>query len=146
MSFEILDHHYLSVHGQLKKHYLPLASGTISCGLFGVMEDFSENDLSLDEKFMKNKHSTFFVRARGESMLPEIKPHDILIIDRSLKIQSGQVATFFFNGHAVCKQFVKNANQVILRSFHDDYPDIIVGEADQLELFGVVVGLARDFF
>ncbi len=146
MNFEILDHQHLSINPELKKHYLPLATGFISCGLFGVMDDFSENNLSLDEKFMKNKHSTFFVRARGESMGPEIKPNDILIVDRSLKLQSGQVATFFYNGNAICKQFVKEGAQIILRSFHEDYPDILVREDDQLEVFGPVIGLARDFF
>ena len=58
---------------------VPLFSGELSCGLFGITEDFVDSYLSLDEKFLRSRESTFFVRSSGDSMMPEIKDQDILM-------------------------------------------------------------------
>jgi DNA polymerase V len=122
----------------------PFFPSIVSCGLFGIADDFSENFLSLDEKYLKNKDSTFFLRAGGNSMEPEIKKDDILIVDRSIKLVSNRIAVFYLNQVAVCKLYIKKNQQVLLRSFNSHYPDIQISEKDDLELFGVVIGIARD--
>lgn len=124
---------------------IPFFNSIISCGLFGIADDFSDSYLSLDAKYLVNKEATFLVRAGGDSMAPEIKSGDILIVDRSMELISGKVATFHFNGHAVCKQFIKKGDQIFLRSFNPKYQDILITEGDDLVLFGVVIGLARDY-
>ena len=124
---------------------IPLYSSIVSCGLFGIADDFSDNYLSLDAKYLVNKESTFLVRAGGDSMAPEIKDRDILIVDRSVELISGKVATFHFNGAAICKLYVKKGDEIILRSFNKKYQDIVITEADDLLLFGVVIGIARDY-
>ncbi len=127
-------------------HYLPLYGGVVSCGLFGISDDFVEDHLSLDQKFIKNKEASFFVKADGDSMSPYIISGDILIVDRSLNLFHGAVATFFYNNQAICKQYIKAEGKVILRSFNKKHKDIMITEEDQLELFGIVVGLARNFY
>lgn len=112
--------------------------------LFGISADFAEGHLSLDEKFMRNRESTFFVRAGSDSMNPEIKDGDILIVDRSIKATSGAVVAIFFNGNPICKQLIIKNGRQTLHSFNSNYQDIIVDDDDQLQLFGVVTGLARD--
>lgn len=124
---------------------VPLYSSIVSCGLFGIADDFSDNYLSLDAKYLVNKEATFLVRAGGDSMEPEIKQGDILIVDRSVELVSGKIATFHFNGAAICKQFIKQGDKIILRSFSTEYKDIVISEADDLVLFGVVIGIARDY-
>ena len=79
-------------------------------------------------------------------MAPTILPGDILIVDRSIKIFNSAVATFFFNDIAICKQYIRNENQVLLRSFDPKVKDIKITNEDKLELFGVVTGLARNFY
>ena len=127
----------------IPKTAVPLFS-EISCGLFGIAEDFAEKYLSLDEKYLSNKESTFLVRAGGDSMEPEIKKGDILVVDRSIKLESGKIAALYFNGEAICKQYLKTSTGIILRSMNTKYKDIIVTENDELELFGVVIGITRD--
>ncbi|MBL7664317.1 MAG: S24 family peptidase [Bacteriovoracaceae bacterium] len=119
---------------------------SVSCGLFGITDDYTESFLSLDEKFRSNKEATFFVRASGDSMLPEIKPNDILIVDKSVALFNNAIATFYFNRRAICKQYIKTPKGIILRSLNSKYPDIIVKEDDEIDLFGVVTGLARDLY
>jgi DNA polymerase V len=140
---EPLKRHYST---DIRNHWLPLYSGEIACGLFGISEDFVENYLSLDEKFMKNQESTFFVRASGDSMMPEIKPEDILVVDRSYNPSNGSIVAIFYNGNPMCKQFVVEKGNKLLRSFNHLVKDIPITEDDQIEVFGVVIGLVRDFY
>lgn len=127
-----------------EKKTLPLYSGELSCGLFGISEDFVEAHLSLDEKFMKNRESTFFVRASGDSMLPEIKTGDILIIDRSFKALDGSIVAVFHNGNPICKKLYQKGDKIKLQSLNKKYSDILISDDDDLQVFGVVIGIARD--
>ncbi len=129
-----------------KGRFFPLFSGELSCGLFGISDDFVESYLSLDEKYKKNKESIFFVRSGGDSMSPEIKNEDILIVDRSIEPFHQAIVAIFYNGLPMCKQLLIDRNKQVLRSFHEDYKDIVIYETDEINLFGVVVGLSRDFY
>ena len=131
---------------EVQKYWLPLYSGELACGLFGIADDFVESYLSLDEKFMKNKESTFFVRSSGDSMEPDIKAQDILIVDRSVTAIDGSVVAVFYNGNPICKKLVITPTKKILRSTNSKYVDIEITEDDELQVFGVVIGLARDFY
>ena len=51
---EIINKLNLTDNSEMKNHWLPLYSGELACGLFGISDDFVESYLSLDEKFMKN--------------------------------------------------------------------------------------------
>jgi DNA polymerase V len=123
----------------------PIYASQIACGLFGIADDFSEGYLSLDEKYLANRESTFFVRASGDSMQPKIFENDILIVDRSIPLESGQIAAFYLNGNAICKIFHKAKDGIILKSLNPKYQDIKLSSDDDLQLFGVVVASVRDF-
>jgi DNA polymerase V len=135
-----------NLNPSISQHYLPLYAGRVSCGLFGIADDFVDEYLSLDERFIKNKEATFFVKAQGDSMAPNIVTGDILIVDRSIKVFSGAVVAIFYNDNAICKQYLKKEGQTLLSSFSSEVKDITVSDDDRLELFGVVVGLARNFY
>ena len=51
---------------------IPLSAQKVSCGLFGITNDHIENYQSLDERFVKNKASTYFFEAESDSMSPFI--------------------------------------------------------------------------
>jgi DNA polymerase V len=121
-----------------------LLSGEVSCGLFGLMDDFIEDQLSLDQKFLARRTTTFLVRAGGVSMTPEIKPGDLLVVDRSLPLSSGKIATFYVNGQALCKLYVLEQGRPVLRSFNMEYKDIFLRSEDDWQLFGVVTAVIRE--
>ena len=54
--------------------------------------------------------------------------------------------TFFYNGNPVCKQWIVTEDGPLLRSFNKNYQEVKIQEDDQIELFGVVIGLAREFY
>ena len=117
----------------------------VACGLFGIQEDHFESYQSLDERFIKNKTSTFFFEATGYSMEPMIFERDILIVDRAMTPVSGQIVVASVNGAFVCKSYIKKRDQVILRSENKKVKDLMVTGEIEMHLFGVVIGIYRKF-
>ncbi len=115
-----------------------------NCGLFGVSEDHIENYQSLDERFVQNRSATFYFEAQGDSMEPLIMPGDVLVIDRSIEVRSGKVAVIYLDGEFLCKRFVVERDQVILRSHNPLHRDIIVTEDMDFLVWGSVTAIARD--
>ena len=83
----------------------------VSCGLFGLSDDFIESYQSLDERFIKNKTSSFLFEASGDSMEPTIfkglGQHIIKVnsnfgnyIRLAVSIEGGEM---FLNLHIACK-------------------------------------------
>lgn len=116
----------------------------VQCGLFGIQDDFFEDYLSLDERLIRNKHSTFFFRASGNSMSPTIFDGDILVVDRSLKAINNHICVFNLEGEMICKRLKRNGNGVILVSDNDEHKSISITDQMDFTLFGVVVAVARD--
>ena len=116
----------------------------VECGLFGIQDDFYEEYLSLDEHFIKDKKSTFFFRASGNSMEPLILEKDILVVDRSRQPRSAQVCVVSLDGQLICKRFMKTPNGVLLKSDNQVYKPIIVTAEMEMSVWGVVVAIARD--
>lgn len=116
----------------------------VSCGLFGIGDDHIENYQSLDERFIRNKASTFFFEAASDSMEPLIFEKDVLVVDRSLEVVSGRVIVFSIHGEMFCKRFFKNGNEVILRSENPKYKDVKLAQEEELHIFGVVISVVKD--
>jgi DNA polymerase V len=114
------------------------------CGLFGLAEDYLEEYQSLDERFIKNRVSTFFFQATSNSMEPLIFEKDILIVDRSLPLTPGCIIIASLGGQFVCKRFARQQGFIILRSENPVYKDVVVTEEMEMTVFGVVTGIARE--
>jgi DNA polymerase V len=116
----------------------------VSCGLFGISDDYISDYQSLDERFVRNKASTYFFLVAGESMSPLILEKDILIVDRSLNQAHNRVVVVGLDGELFCKRWIQEKGAVRLVSDNPRYPEIQVSPEQDLQLFGVVIGLARD--
>lgn len=110
----------------------------VTCGSFGVSEDFMEKYQSLDAKLIRNKEATFFFRAKGESMSPTIGPEDLLIVDRSLESKHNSICIVAYQGELICKRVLFKNNQLILASDNSSFRPICVGHPEDVSLWGVV--------
>lgn len=147
-----LDTFYINFENQVYPHLddinnLRLTQGQVlipfmwarpSCGLFGISDDFIESYQSLDEKFIKNKTSSFLFEATGDSMEPTIFKGDILLVDRSIEHFHSRVCVLTYEGQLICKRVFKKPNGVILRSDNQIYKDIVVEESNAISVWGVV--------
>ena len=103
-----------------------------------ISDDLIEKYQSLDSRFIKNKASTFFLKARGQSMEPTIFPGEYLVVDRSIRPFWGRVCILAFEGQLVCKRVVKSQAGIILRSDNLKFKDIKVYNSKEVNFWGVV--------
>ncbi len=136
----------------LKKIILPFVEGPLpeypkllpilSCGLFGISEDFIEKYQSLDALFVKNKFNTYFFEADGDSMEPTIFAKQILIVDRSRSDFHGKVCVVGLEDKLICKRVFIKTNSVVLKSDNSKYKDLEVLNNENLNLWGIVIANA----
>jgi DNA polymerase V len=120
----------------------PKLLAKLACGLFGISDDNIEKYQSLDQLFIKNKFSTFFFEADGDSMEPTIFAKQILIVDRSLTHFHGKVCVVCVDDKMMCKRVIQKENMVILKSDNPKYKDILIQNNESLSFWGVVVASA----
>ena len=124
---------------------LPFPTQRVSCGLFGITNDHIENYQSLDERFVKNKASTYFFEAESDSMSPLIMEGDVLIVDRALDVFSGRIIVCSLNGEMLCKRLKSESGKHYLCSENPKYSPIQILNDSDFSVFGVVRGVAREF-
>lgn len=123
----------------MTKNLAKLVLQPIKAGFPNAAENAPEIPLDLNTLLVKHPSSTFYMRVDGDSMQDmSIHSGDLVIIDKSLEIRSGDVAVAFIDGEFTLKQFIKDGNRGILRPANPAYPEIQVGEGNDFQIWGVV--------
>jgi DNA polymerase V len=111
----------------------------VEAGFPSPAGDYIETPLDLNELLISRPAATFFVRARGESMIGAgIQNGDLLVVDRSLAVLSGDCVVAVLNGDFTVKRFVRAADGVRLEPANRAYKAIEVTEDGGVEVWGVV--------
>lgn len=131
-------------YASIRTHYrIPLYLGRVPAGFPSPAQDYIERTLDLNELCIKRPAATYFVRVEGDSMIEAgICPDDILIVDRSVTAQHGDIVIAQVQGEFTVKELVMRP-QVQLLPRNKAYPPITFAEGSELELFGVVTGVVR---
>ena len=89
---------------------------TKTTGFPSPAEEYREGSLSLDKHLIKNPSATFFVTMEGNSMLPLVRPGDLLMIDRSLNPQPESLVVGHYNDEFIVRkiQQVKDKENFVL--------------------------------
>nr|WP_192963329.1 translesion error-prone DNA polymerase V autoproteolytic subunit [Pseudomonas fluorescens]CEK42135.1 Error-prone repair protein UmuD [Pseudomonas fluorescens SBW25] len=123
----------------LSNHPIPLRFFTeVACGWPSPAGDYEETPLSLDELVNISAYSTFLVRARGDSMHPLIRDGDVLIVDKSADPLPGDVVVAVVAGDFTVKRLGNAGGRVALVPENRTMAPIIIGEDEQVEIWGVV--------
>ena len=117
----------------------PFYQSPAACGFASPAADYLQDTLSLDQLLIRHPAATFFARAQGKSMTGAgIYDGDLLIIDRSLNPNDGDVIIALLDGELIVKRLIYGNGAPILHSEHPDYADIKLGSDQQLDVWGVV--------
>lgn len=117
---------------------LPLAAGVVKAGFPSPADDYLLGELDLVAHLVPHPSATFYVRAHGNSMESYgIYSGDILIVDRSLQPQFGDVIIAVVDGELTCKMLGKAGMQPALIAGNPDFPPIILDGSD-CQAWGVV--------
>ena len=87
----------------------------------------------------ESEQADFAVTIDGDSMLPDYKDGDILLVKQQDTIELGQIGIFTMNNN---QGFIKESGENCLISHNPDYDDIIPTENDIIECCGLVLGKA----
>lgn len=90
------------------------------------------------------------IKAKSDSMMPEIKPKDLLIIQKyeGEPIKDNHIYIFIYDGCLYCKYLSNNLGQIIVRSANSLYPIRYIEKEDlnNFTILGEVKGHLRDYF
>jgi len=116
----------------------------ISAGFPSPAEDFTELSISLDKHLIQNPAATFMAYANGNSMVRVGIHHgDILVIDRSLSAQDGDVIIALLHGEFTVKQVSIIDELLFLVPRNPQYSSVKITSEMEFEVWGVVTSSIR---
>jgi DNA polymerase V len=121
----------------------PLFVEHVSAGFPSPAQDYIEQTLDLNELCVTHPAATFFVRVDGDSMIEAgIYPDDILVVDRAVTAEHGDVVIANLEGEFTVKR-LQLTPQVALVPENAAYAPIVMTDGMELEIFGVVTNVVR---
>jgi repressor LexA len=118
--------------------------GQIPAGMSALTEQTIEGHVSLDARSVnasKNR-GTFALRVRGDSMIEaHIVDGDIVILEDSKDVQSGDIVAALIDGETTLKRYVMEHGRPYLKAENPRYPNLI--PARELRIQGVMISLVR---
>jgi|JFJP01.1.fsa_nt_gi DNA polymerase V len=127
---------------QKTKIEIPLYLNPVAAGFPAVTEDYLDENIDLNRHLIKHPETTFLVRVAGESMKDAgIHPNDMLVVDRSIEVNNGQVVIAVVNGELTVKRIRKNQDQLWLMPENKDFEPIEIDEHTDLHIWGVVTNV-----
>ena len=104
----------------------------IQAGFPSPAEDFLEQRISLDEKYLSDYEATYLIRVVGESMYPTLQKGDILIVKANEELKHNQIVIVSVN----------NTDYTVKR--YDMINKLLISDNDILICKGVVKQIIRE--
>ena len=124
----------------LKKIKIPLLSSLISAGFPSPADDYTEENIDLNDILITNPSSTFFLRVKGDSMINSgIQDEDLIIVDKSLIAKPGNIVIAILDGDFTVKTLAKKNNTFYLKAENNNYPDFNFSNYSDVQIWGVVI-------
>ena len=123
---------------------VPFFFTPIPAGFPSPAADYAEDELDFNKLLIKRKASTYCLKVTGESMSGAgIFPNDILVVDRSISPDRGDIVVAALNGEFTVKRLFQQQGSVILHPENPDFSDIHIGSEEDFTIFGVVTSVVR---
>lgn len=118
---------------------LLFAEDGICAGFPSPAQDYLELSIDLNTELIRHPAATFFGRVVGNSLEEAgVTEGDILIIDKSLKPQDGNMCVCFLDGDFTLKFIRHTENEIWLIPANKAYTPIKVTEDNNFMIWGVV--------
>lgn len=126
-----------------EKKYIP-NFGHVNAGFPSPAEDFVDDKISLDKRYLTHPESTFLIVVGGDSMYPVYQKNDILVIRTDLiPLNHDDIIVSVNNEDYTLKRFDKINNKLI--AINPNYKDCVqIHENDEVVILGVVGVLVRE--
>ena len=123
---------------------IPLFAEGVAAGFPSPAMGDLNGTLDLNRLCIAHPAATYFVRARGDSMVGAgIDDGDILVVDRSLTPTNRRIIIASVNGEFTVKRFEKTASRMRLLPENPAYQPITITPELGAEFFGVVTFIIK---
>lgn len=118
---------------------LPYADGGIKAGFPSPAQDYISQAIDLNKELIHHPACTFYGRVSGDSMKDAgLSDGDILVIDKSLEPQSGDMAVCYIDGEFTIKYIRIESNIIWLIPANEAYKPIKVTPENEFQIWGIV--------
>lgn len=122
-----------------KRIYLPVAQSKVPAGFPSPATEYEEDSLDINDIVVTNPAATFYVRVKGNSMIDaNIHEGDILVVDKSIEAIHGKIIIAVVDGEFTVKTLYNKDGIVKLVPSNPDFPDIVLKNEQELNIWGVV--------
>lgn len=116
-----------------------MAQEGIHAGFPSPATDYMTQAIDLNKELVRHPAATFYGRVVGDSMIDAgVDEGDILVIDKALEAQDGDMAVCFIDGEFTLKHLRIREGRIALVPANDKYPVIEVDEGTDFKMWGVV--------
>ena len=123
-----------------KRFRIPLLNDSVSAGFPSPADDYTEENIDLNEHLISNPFSTFFLRVKGDSMINAgIKDKDLIIVDKSLVAKPGNIIIAMIDGEFTIKRLSIKNDELYLKAENHNYPDFSFKNHIDVQIWGVVI-------
>lgn len=117
---------------------------TVAAGFPSPATDYLEDGIDLNAYLVRQATSSFLFRVKGDSMLlAGIIDEDRVIVDRAVTAKHGHIVVAVLDGQFTLKRLFARDGVVELRPENPAYAPIRLHDGNELQVWGVMVGLAR---
>jgi len=135
-----------SFNSTTKRFRIPLLNDSVSAGFPSPADDYTEENIDLNEHLISNPFSTFFLRVKGDSMINAgIKDKDLIIVDKSLTAKPGDLIIAMIEGEFTIKRLSIKNNELYLKAENHNYPDFRFKNHIDIQIWGVVIYSIHSF-
>jgi len=118
---------------------IPLFASTVPAGFPSPAEDYLDTCLDLNDLVVKHPAATFFVRAKGHSMIDAgIDSGDVLVVDRALEPGETSIVVAILNGDFTVKRISHCDDGFYLLPANCNLDPIQITEDMDFQIWGVV--------
>jgi len=124
--------------------FTPLFAAGVSAGFPSPADDYVSESLDLNEYIIEQRDTTFFVRAKGNSMIGAgIHDGDLLAVNRAKVPTHRKIVIAIVDGEFLVKRLYKRAGRVRLLAENPEFQPIDFQDGQELVIWGVVTGVVR---
>ena len=124
---------------QGKSKLLPFYDLVVHAGFPSPAEDHSDLSLDLNDYLVKHPAATFYVYAKGDSMINSgIYDGDLMIVDRSLDPKSNSIVIAVIDGEFTVKKIKKINSKLYLQPNNALYKPIQITSNMDFIIWGIV--------
>lgn len=117
--------------------------GKIPAGVpIEAIEDI-DGYVEVSKSIVKDPYNLFALRISGDSMNPEYKTNDIVIIKKQFEFNSGDDCVVMVNGNdATFKRIIKQEDSIILKPLNNNYEPTFFSKKDIIDRPVKIIGVA----